>query len=203
MNWLEAASFALSLICVLCNIRQNPWGWGFAIAGSGLYAIVFFESRLYGDAGLQIFFIGAAFFGLWQWLYGRMRLQPAAEVMPSVQEADARLAPLRPHRMSPRELTVAGMVWAAGYVVLAWFLSRHTNSDVPHIDAFLTAGSIVGQFALARKFIENWWIWLVVDVFYVGLYLHKSLYLTAVLYAIFVVLCVAGLRTWRQALRTA
>lgn len=185
MNWLEAASFALSLACVACNIRQNPLGWVFAIAGAGLYAIVFFEARLYGDAGLQLFFIGTSVFGLWQWLFGHM------------PDADA---PLRPRRMDRRALAIAGAGWAGGYAMLAWFLSRHTNSDVPHIDAFLTAGSIVGQFALARKFIENWWIWLVVDLLYIGLYLHKSLYLTAVLYALFVVMCVAGLRQWKRAL---
>lgn len=185
MNWLEVASFVLSLACVACNIRQNPWGWVFAIAGSALYAIVFAESRLYGDAGLQVFFIGASVYGLWQWLFGHM--------------PDASL-PLRPRRMAPQVVAISVGAWAVGYGVLAWFLSRHTNSDVPHLDAFLTAGSIVGQFALARKFVENWWIWLFVDTLYIGLYIYKSLYLTAVLYALFVLMCVAGLRTWKRAL---
>jgi nicotinamide mononucleotide transporter len=80
--------------------------------------------------------------------------------------------------------------------VLSWFLAAYTNTDVPHTDGFLTAGSLVGQLLLARKKVENWHVWLVVDVLYVGLYVFKDLQVTAVLYAVFVVLAARGLRAW-------
>ena len=88
--------------------------------------------------------------------------------------------------------------WLAGFALLAWFLKAYTDTDVPRSDGFLTAGSLVGQLLLSRKKIENWHVWIVVDVLYVGLYLHKHLILTAVLYAVFVGMAVVGLRTWQQ-----
>jgi nicotinamide mononucleotide transporter len=89
--------------------------------------------------------------------------------------------------------------WLAGFVLLSLFLKHWTDTDVPHIDGFLTAGSLVGQVLLSRKKIENWHTWIVVDVLYVGLYIYKDLKLTAVLYAVFVVLAVIGLRAWQRA----
>jgi nicotinamide mononucleotide transporter len=80
--------------------------------------------------------------------------------------------------------------------LLAWFLRACTNTDVPHADGFLTAGSLLGTLLLARKKVENWHVWIVVDVLYVGLYLYKGLLLTAILYAVFVVMAVLGLRAW-------
>ena len=78
------------------------------------------------------------------------------------------------------------------------FLKTWTDTDVPHSDGFLTAGSLVGQLLLSRKKVENWHVWIIVDVLYVGLYLHKNLMLTAILYAIFVGMAIVGLRTWQQ-----
>ncbi|HEU4372180.1 MAG TPA: nicotinamide mononucleotide transporter family protein, partial [Telluria sp.] len=89
--------------------------------------------------------------------------------------------------------------WAAGFVLLAWFLKTYTNTDVPHADGFLTAGSLVGQALLSRKKLENWHAWIVVDILYVGLYVYKNLVLTAILYAVFVLMAVVGLRAWRRA----
>ncbi len=90
--------------------------------------------------------------------------------------------------------------WLFGYVVLAGFLKYYTDTDVPHADGFLTAGSLLGQLLLSRKKLENWHTWIAVDLLYVGLYLYKDLKLTAILYAIYVVLAILGLRTWRRAL---
>ncbi|MGB9108857.1 MAG: nicotinamide mononucleotide transporter family protein, partial [Telluria sp.] len=84
---------------------------------------------------------------------------------------------------------------------LSWFLRAYTDTDVPHMDGFLTAGSLLGTLLAARKKVENWHVWIAVDVLYVGLYVYKGLHLTAVLYAVFVVMAALGLRTWAQAAR--
>jgi nicotinamide mononucleotide transporter len=102
--------------------------------------------------------------------------------------------------LSRRGWLAAGAGWLAGYLVLAWFLRTWTNTDVPHTDGFLTAGSLVGQVLLSRKKLENWHAWIVVDVLYVGLYVYKGLLLTGVLYALFVAMAVAGLMAWRRTL---
>ena len=88
--------------------------------------------------------------------------------------------------------------WAAGFVLLALFLDNFTDTDVPNIDGFLTAGSLLGQVLLSRKKVENWIVWIVVDILYVGLYLYKGLMLTAILYGIFVVLASIGLYAWSR-----
>ena len=178
---IELMAFALSAITVYLNIRQNHWTWLFAIVSSAAYALVFIDARLYGDMGLQGVFIAVSVWGWYQWLRGGEQ-----------------------HR--PLDVTVLGgegwayalAAWALGFVALAWFLAHHTKTDVPLIDGFLTAGSLVGQVLQSRKKVENWTVWIVVDVLYVGLYVYKHLMLTAILYAVFVVMAVMGLRAWRR-----
>jgi nicotinamide mononucleotide transporter len=177
---LELVSFALAITTVLLNIGQNHWAWLFAIVSSATYGVVFFGARLYGDSALQLVFIGASIWGWRQWLRG---------------SGEGRL---RVTRLGAAGWAMVAAGWGAGYLLLAWFLSTCTNTDVPHSDAFLTAGSLAGQFLLARKKVENWHVWIVVDVLYVALYLVKDLHVTAVLYALFVLLAVRGLLVWRK-----
>jgi len=175
---LELISFALAVTTVLLNVRQNHWAWLFSITSSATYAVVFFDARLYGDSGLQLVFIAASVWGWYQWLRGAGNTRLVVTRLNNAGWAWA----------------LAG--WALGFLLLSWFLKHYTNTDVPHMDAFLTAGSLVGQLLLARKKVENWVIWIVVDVLYVGLYLFKDLHVTAVLYAVFVLLAARGLRAW-------
>ncbi len=178
---LELISFLLAIITVALNIRQNHWAWLFSILSSALYGVVFVDSRLYGDAGLQCVFVAVSVWGWYQWLRGGTAHQP-----------------LQASRLDKRGLLWSAAAWLAGFAVLSVFLQRFTDTDVPHMDGFLTAGSLVGQFLLSRKKIENWLVWIAVDVLYVGLYLYKHLTLTAVLYGLFVLLAIVGWRAWRH-----
>jgi nicotinamide mononucleotide transporter len=180
---LELVSFILALVTVLLNIRQNHWAWLFSIASSSTYAVVFFGARLYGDAGLQGVFIAASVWGWYLWLRG----------------ADG--APLVVTRLPRGGWLWALLAWLVAFALLAGSLKAFTDTDVPYADGFLTAGSLVGQLLLARKKLENWYIWIAVDVLYVGLYVYKGLMLTAVLYAVFVALAVTGLRAWANIAR--
>ncbi|WP_229256020.1 nicotinamide riboside transporter PnuC [Duganella fentianensis] len=177
---LELLSFLLSVATVWFNIRQSHWGWLFAIISSATYGLVFFGSRLYGDMGLQLVFISVSIYGWYQWLHG----DDSHERLPVTE-------------LSTRGRYIAAAAWLGGFAVLAWFLKSYTDTDVPNSDGFLTAGSLVGQLLLSRKKIENWHVWIIVDVLYVALYLHKHLVLTAILYAVFVGMAVLGLRAWR------
>ena len=187
----ELLAFVLSVTTVALNIRQNHWAWLFAIVSSAAYGVVFFNSRLYGDAGLQLVFIVVSVWGWYSWLHGRGASATGERRMLAVSTLDA------------RGWLLAGVGWALGYLVLSWFLRTYTNTDVPHTDAFLTAGSLVGQVLLSRKKLENWHAWIIVDVLYVGLYVYKGLLLTGVLYALFVAMAVAGLVAWRRSLPAA
>ena len=187
ITWLELVAVALSIAMVWCNLRVNVTGWPLAIAASALYGVLFASSRLYGEATLQLLFIVVAFWGWWQWLRGH--------------GGDGQ--PLQVHRMSVRQIG-----WVAGLTLLAWpllglGLHHYTDTDVPYLDALPTAGSVAGQFLLGRKLIENWLVWLAVNVFSVGLFAIKGLWLTTLLYALFAALSVAGWRAWRARLPTA
>jgi nicotinamide mononucleotide transporter len=184
VTWLELVAAALALVMVGCNMREIHWGWPLAIASSILYFFVFWRSKLYGDASLQIFFAVVAFWGWFQWLRGR--------------RGDG--APLRVGRLTTRQQLATVLTAALLWPLTALFLIRFTDTDVPWWDAFPTAVSLVGQFLLGRKYIENWLVWIVVNVVSVGLFAYKGLWPTVVLYTVFIVLSVLGWRAWRQRL---
>jgi len=179
---LELVAFVLALGTVAMNIRVNPLGWPLAIVSSLLYTGLFWDSRLYGDATLQVFFAVVALWGWWEWLRGT--------------QDDGR--PLEVRHLGPRGRLVAILALALAWPATGLFLRRWTDTDVPWWDAFPTAASVLGQWLLGRKYIENWPTWLAVNVVSVALFAYKALWLTAVLYVVFVVLSVVGWRAWNR-----
>jgi nicotinamide mononucleotide transporter len=182
---LELVSFILSLITVALNIRQIHWAWLFSILSSALYAMVFFGVRLYGDMGLQFVFVLVSIWGWSQWLRGA---------------SDG--GELAVTRMNSVERRWAALMCILMFAILYLFLRFCTDTDVPAADGLLTAGSLLGQALLSRKKIENWTVWIIVDVLYVALYLYKDLMLTTILYAVFVVMAIHGARVWRATCKT-
>ncbi|MGZ5158067.1 MAG: nicotinamide riboside transporter PnuC [Caldimonas sp.] len=185
VTWLELLAFVLAVAMVVCNIRVNVVGWPLAIVSSLLYFLLFWKSRLYGDASLQIFFALVAAWGWWQWLRGTDASGRALQV---------------------RELGRRGRWIALGALALAWpatglFLRRFTDTDVPWWDAFPTSASVLGQWLLGRKYVENWPTWIAVNTVGVALFAYKGLWLTVVLYALFVAMSFAGWNAWRRLLR--
>ena len=187
MSWTEAAGFALALVMVICAIRELHWSWPLAIASSVLYFFVFRDSLLYAEANLQVVFAALALWGWWQWLRG----------------AQGGTKSLRIGRLSQRGWWLAGTTLAMLWPGIALLLIRYTDSDVPWWDALPTALSLIGQALMGRKLIENWLVWGVVNVISVGLFAHKGLWLTCLLYTIFIVMSIMGWRAWRQRMETA
>ena len=190
VTWLEVMDFVLALGSVLFNVYEIHWGWPLAIGSSVLYAWLFASARVYGDASLQVFFAATAAWGWWQWLFGRRRVAGSA----------APPQPLRIVALDARGRLRVLVLWLAGWLALGLLLSRLTDSDVPWLDAFPTAGSVIAQILLARKYVDNWWVWVGVNVGSVALFGYKDLWLTALLYVIFVGLAVQGLVRWRRLL---
>jgi nicotinamide mononucleotide transporter len=180
VTWAEIVAFGLALWMVACNFRVHPLAWPLAIVSSLLYALLFAQSRLYGEASLQVFFVVVALWGWWEWLRGT--------------GSDGQ--PLKVHRLSPRQRMAVAAVTLALWPALALLLDHATDSDVPWLDALPTVGSLTGQVLLGRKLVENWPVWVAVNVFSVGLFAVKGLWLTVILYALFAALAVVGWRTW-------
>lgn len=183
-TWLELAAVLLSLGMVLCTIAESHWGWPLAAISSGLYFILFWSQRLYGEAWLQVLFIALAIWGWTVWLRGVGGVN------------------LPISRMTPRDrwqmIILGGVLWLLTGTTLLSF----TDTDVPWWDAFPTAVSLIGQYLLARKHLENWAVWIIVNSVALGLFAWKALWLTALLYLVFIGLSVLGWRTWASRLQT-
>jgi nicotinamide mononucleotide transporter len=181
---LEVTAFGLAVWMVVLNMRVNALAWPLAIVSSLLYFALFWNSRLYGDASLQIFFALIALWGWWQWLRGTAADGAALQVRQLNPQARWRL------------LAALALAWPA----LGWFLKTFTDTDVPWWDAFPTAASVIGQWLLGRKYVENWATWIVVNVVSVALFAYKGLWLTTMLYTLFIAMSWIGWRAWQRLL---
>lgn len=185
MSLTEAAGFSLAVVMVVCSIKELHWSWPSAIASSVLYFFVFKESQLYGEAGLQIVFALLGLWGWWQWLRPSLLKTQAPQIQ----------------RMSPRAGGVTAIITLTLWPLVAFFLQHLTDSDVPWWDGFVTVLSLVGQYLLGRKYLENWLVWMVVNAVSIGLFAYKSLWLTVLLYVIFLAMSGVGWRTWQRKMK--
>lgn len=181
-TWLEIVAVVLGIWMVVCNMRVNPLAWPLAMLSSALYLLLFARSRLYGEASLQLVFIAVAGWGWWQWLRG----------------TGAHGEPLRVHVLGTARRWQLAALTLALWPLLGLLLDHGTDTDVPYLDALPTVGSLVGQFLLGRKLVENWPTWVAVNAVSIGLFATKGLWLTVVLYIVFLVMALAGWRAWHR-----
>ena len=179
VEWIAAA---LGVINISLLIFRSVWNFPFGIAMVALYIFVFFEERLYAEAGLQVFFILAQLWGWWLWI--------------KVGGEDDRV-PVRWLDWLSRGVWI--MVTAAVSVNLGWAMHSFTNAAMPYADAGIAGASVAAQILLAYRRIENWLLWIAIDVAAVGLYIDRGLYPTAGLYGGFLVLSLIGLKEWIEA----
>jgi nicotinamide mononucleotide transporter len=179
-TWLEWVGTLSGFACVYLAAREHIWNWPVAIISSVAYAILFYEFQLYGDAGLQIYFVATSFYGWYYWIN-----KTRSPEKPIVSLTNAGLGKVA---MSIVVLTV----------LLGSFLDHFTDTNVPYPDGFCTAISFVAQFLMTRKVLQNWILWIIVDICYVPLYLYKNLALTSILYTLFLALAIMGYLQWRK-----
>ena len=178
---LELASAVTAALGIWLTTRRQLLCWPVTLVSIFLYMLVFLRARLYSDALLQAFFVVFTVYGWWHWWRGVR------------EEGEVRVAPL-PQR--PMWLAIAlGLVGSFALGSLA----VRIHAALPHLDATLMSYSLVASWWQARKHIANWWLWIVVDLVYIGEYVYKDLILTAILYAGLVALAALGLRDWRRA----
>jgi nicotinamide mononucleotide transporter len=179
-SWLELIAVLLAFAMILCNIMEWHWGWPLAAMSSVLYFFLFWSQRLYGDALLQVLFVVLALWGWSVWLRGQAG------------------APLPVTRMPSRQRWALAALGTLFWLATGTLLLNVTDTDVPWWDAFPTAFSVVGQYLLAHKRLENWAVWILVNIVAAGLFAWKALWLTTLLYLVFIALCIVGWRTWAK-----
>lgn len=182
-SWLEWIGFITTIACVYLAAKQNIWNWPIGIISVVTYMVVFFNSQLFGDAGLQIYFLGTSIYGWYFW----------------IKKKEANEKPVT-------SLTFKQLLWVLlATLVLAGslglFLKNYTPTNVPYIDGFCTSISFIAQILMTRKILQNWAFWIFVDICYVPLYLYKNLYLTSILYIVLLVLAYLGHVDWRKEYR--
>jgi len=184
MSWLEIVAVAVTAFGVWLLARRSMWTWPVNIAGVIIYAWIFLHAKLYSDMLLQVFYLGANVFGWFQWKGGPQDSEGISVAKPSLTE-----------------MAIGIAIAAVGALALGYPMARYTDAVAPWIDSTLTSFSFLAQVWAARRFIENWWLWITLDVFYIALFTYKHLYPTSGLYLMMMMLCFYGLYDWRRAAR--
>jgi nicotinamide mononucleotide transporter len=182
-NVFEIVGVVTGILGVWLTTRQKIWCWPVGLVSVLAFVVVFFRARLYGAMALQFVYVGLILYGWYSWLYGGEDHRALA-----VSRVPRRLA----------LFLAAGGLAATG--LIGFWLGRHTNEALPYLDGCTTSFSLVAQWMQARKHLENWLVWVAVDVIYVGMGLSQGLTLTAALYLAYVGLAILGLRDWRRSM---
>jgi nicotinamide mononucleotide transporter len=182
-NPFELVGVATGILGVWLTTRQKIWCWPVGLVSVVAFIVVFFRAKLYAAMGLQFVYVGLIGYGWYSWLYG----------------GEGHLS-LRVSRLPQRLVAVLAMAGAGASLALGFWLGRSTDEALPYLDGFTTSFSLVAQWMQARKYLENWVVWVVVDVVYVGMSLSQGLTLTAGLYLIYICLALLGLRGWRRSM---
>jgi nicotinamide mononucleotide transporter len=183
LQWLELLAVALAVLYLLLAIRQNIWCWAAAAVSTGLYLFIMYHARLYMESALQVFYLAMAAYGWYQWRRG------------GADHAGVRVTtwPWRSHLLAAA--VVFALVFASGFL-----LERYSDAALPFADAFTTWAAVVATWMVARKILENWIYWFVIDSVSVYLYLSRELYFTAALFVAYLVMIVFGYRSWRRSM---
>ncbi|MFC2097791.1 nicotinamide riboside transporter PnuC [Bacteroidota bacterium] len=187
-NYIEILGAVSALIYLYFSIKQNVLLWPLGIITSVLYVYVFFNSGFYADMGLNVYYVIISIYGWYYWTKGRGETQNKKKNLPVVSL----------NRKLSIKLCIIGLLI---FVIIAYVLVKFTDSQVPYWDAFTTAGSIIATWMLARKIIEHWLIWVVVDLVSLALYIYKDLYATSVLFIVYTTMAVVGYVTWKKDLK--
>ncbi|MBS1839355.1 MAG: nicotinamide mononucleotide transporter [Acidobacteria bacterium] len=180
----ETLGFLSGAACVWLIVKENIWNWPVGIANNIFFVILFWRARLFADMGLQFVYIVLGFLGWYRWLYG------------GKEKGELPIS-----RIGATTVLYLAIFIAASVTGLTLYL-RSVHDTAPFLDACTSILSICAQYLLTKKIIENWWLWIVTDALSIGLYLYKELELTALLYGIFLAMCITGLVQWKRTLRS-
>lgn len=183
LDTVELLAFVTGGWTVWLAARNNPWSWPIGVANAALFVVLFLGARLYFDMSLNVFYVLSGLWGWWAWMYGGSGRTQKPITSVGVVEAALVLT---------AGAVLTGLMWRGGILL---------DGAAPALDAITTGLSVVAQWFLMRRFIENWYIWIVADIIYIPMYFSRGLNLTAVLYAVFLLMCARGLIEWRAIAR--
>jgi nicotinamide mononucleotide transporter len=182
MAWTELIGAVLSGFATWLTVRNSVYCWPTNIIAAAFYLVVFTHERLYAGAVLQVFYIGLSIYGWWEWKYG--------------DPATSSALPISHARLS--DLFVPTLFCIVATTAVSVLLMQWTNADYPVLDTILTGMSLLATWMTARKYVENWYVWIVADLLYIWMFVGKQLWYTAALNVIFCIFAILGYRFWIQ-----
>ncbi len=185
-NYIELLGSIFGLLYILFSIKQNIWCWPIGFITSALYIYVFFVSKFYADMGLQVYYLVISLYGWYHWMFGAK----------NKKQDDLKIT-----KTGLRVGITLFLTNAVTFIFIAYILVNFTDSEIPYWDAFTTSASFVATWMLARKMIEHWIIWIIVDLVSLGLYIYKGLYPTVILFAVYTILALLGFLEWKKAIK--
>lgn len=185
-NYIELAGAILGIAYIYFSIRQHILTWITGLLTSLLYIVVFYQTKFYADMGLQFYYVAISIYGWYLWKSKKPGLTEKTN-LPVI------------HARRNFFLISAMATWII-FLLIRFILVRYTDSMIPNMDAATTALSITATYMLARKMIEHWIIWVVVDVVSAGLYIYKGLWATSLLFLVYTIMAVIGYKQWKNEL---
>ncbi|MEO5909707.1 MAG: nicotinamide riboside transporter PnuC [Pelobium sp.] len=186
ITWIEWFGTITGALCVYLAAKENILNWPIAILSVVTYIYIFYNAKLYGDTILQFYFLGTSFYGWYYWSYGKSNSLKSERPVSSLVKKDWLI------------IIIIQIILS---VIIGYLLDKYTDSDVPFIDSFCTVMSFIAQYLMTRKKLENWLIWIFVDIIYIPLYIHKNLLATSVLYFVFLFIALKGYIDWKKTLK--
>ncbi|MBR6179547.1 MAG: nicotinamide mononucleotide transporter [Bacteroidales bacterium] len=178
-NWLEIVGTIIGFVYLWQEVKASIWLWLTGIVMPAIYTVVFYQSGLYADFGIQVYYIVAALYGFLFWKFGKKQDKPLPIVHTSVRQG-----------------VILFLITVLVFIPIYLILTKFTDSTVPFYDSATTALSIVALWMLAKKHVEQWFVWIAVDAVSSALYFYKGIYFTAVLYAVYTVVAIYGYKKW-------
>ena len=191
-HWLDIVTTVLGLAYILLEYRASLWMWVVGFAMQALGIVLYYQKGLYADCGMEFYYLSMTVYGYWKWVRGNSASADSSDPQPP------NLGGLVITHIPLRLLACWSVIMVAVWALIYWLLVTYTNSNVPLADSFTTALSLVGIWALAHKYLEQWFIWIAVDVVTSVLYFYKDIPFKASLYALYVVIAIFGYIKWRR-----
>jgi nicotinamide mononucleotide transporter len=181
-DYIEIIGVITSILFTVFSIKQKPIAWIFGLFSAISYAVIFYQSKLYAEMALQGYYFMISIYGWFYWIKGK-------------QDEPGKQLPVQ--KVLFKLFTIVLIVDIAINLIL-WLILRKTNSEFPFMDSFITSISIVATWLLARKFLESWILWIVIDIIAIGFYLYLKLYPTTILFIIYSILAIIGYFEWKK-----
>ena len=194
-HWLDITTTILGLAYILLEYKASIWMWAVGAVMQILGIVLYYQKGLYADCGMEFYYLAMTAYGYWKWKKDLplSSLKGKENVSPSRGDLEGAIT-----HIPPRIALSWGILFLLLWALIWWLLTTFTDSTVPVADAFTTALSLIGIWALAHKYLEQWFVWIAVDVVTCALYFHKDIPFKASLYALYVIIAVFGYFRWRR-----